>query len=137
MTAVVRRAMVALVLAFGLALMHGGIGQAMACSGMSQMASMAMPTGVQLAQDHEADAAIDHSKHHEPGDKPVAAHAGTMCVSTPAISGGGDTKAGATTALLTPSAFGGQPQHVVTISEATGRQPPPPDLISELCVIRR
>lgn len=138
MTAAVRRTLTALVLAFGLALMHGGIGQAMACSGMSQMASMTMPAATDLVHGHDASSAVDHTAHHEPGDKPVAAHGDGMCMSTPATASGGDSKAGPSTvaAYVLPYATG-QPQHKVTISAATGREPPAPDLISELCVIRR
>lgn len=137
MTAVLRRTLIALVLAFGLAMMHGGIGQAMACSGMSQMTSIAMPPAAELPQGHDAESAVDHTKHHEPGDQPVSAHGGAMCASTPAISSGGDTKAGASAVALVPTAFIGQPQHTITVSRATGREPPPPDLVSVLCVNRR
>lgn len=137
MSAVLRRALIALVLAFGLALMHGGIGQAVACSGMAQMAPEAMPTADELPHGHDADSVVDHSQHREPGDQPVSSHGSDMCMSTPATASGGDSKAGPSVIALTQAAFIGQPQHTPTICRATGREPPAPDLVSVLCVNRR
>lgn len=137
MRAVVRRTLTALVLAFGLALMHGGVGQAIACTEMSRMASQTMPTEAQLAHGHDARSAVDHAEHHQTANPPTSAHVSGTCVSTPVTCSGGDFKAGAAAPVASPLSFGGQPQHAVTISKATGRTPLPPDLVTDLCVIRR
>lgn len=132
-----RRTLIALVVAFGLAMMHGGVGQAMACTGMAGMASQAMPTEAQLADGHDVSSAVDHSQHHEPANPPTSAHASGVCVTTPVMGCGGDSNTGGMAAALTPTSFVGQPQHAVTVSNETGRTPLPPDLVSELCVSRR
>lgn len=131
-----RRVLVAPLLALGLILMHGGIGQAMACSAMAQMASAPSMDSRTMAHGHDASTVVDHSEHHEPGNQPVTAHASGMCVGTPATTGGGDFKAGAG-ADATAAVFVSPPRHTISISRATGREPPAPDLVSVLCVIRR
>lgn len=121
-----RRIPTALALAFGLVLMHGGIGQAMACTGMPATLTTTsdMPTGT------------SHDQHHN--DPPAAprprGHGATVCVSTPASASALAAPAGLTAAV--PDAVRHLQQHWVRVTGPTGREPPAPDPVSDLCVSR-
>ena len=137
-----RRVVAPLLVAIGLVLMHGGVGQAQACQDMSAMAqqaavdqAMSGAEPIQMAG-HDSQLTALHSQHHQPGHDPVGTHASGMCVSAPAACSGGDPKSGpAITSIdrvprITPTG-------VMSIRRATGRHPPAPDLVSVLCVNRR
>lgn len=133
---VVRRGLVTTVLAFALILMHGGIGQAMACAGMDQRAAMEAATSSAHAMTSDSSNMVDRcSPHHQPGGRP-AVHSAEMCLSTPAGSGGGGSKAGTVAPVVREHPMPTSPTYVGTITRAGGREPPAPDLVSVLCVNR-
>jgi hypothetical protein len=132
---VVRRGLVTTVLAFALVLMHGGIGQAMACAGMDQMATVDAATSNAQAMKPDSSHMVDrHSQHHQPGGRPTA-HSAEMCVSTPAGSGAG-SKAGPAVPVTLEHPTLTTSTYVGTVTRASGREPPAPDLVSVLCVNR-
>jgi hypothetical protein len=132
-----RRGLVVLVVAFGLVVMHGGVGQAQACVGA--MSGMPTPTSPTLMSEHSHDdTAVDvEDPSGKPTKSPASAHSSDLCSSTPAASGG----AGPDTApALTATSFVLVPcidLEPGAVSDVTGRHPPPPDLVTELCVNRR
>ena len=134
-----RRAFVALLLTFGLALMHGGIGQATACNSMAAMANANMAPSMTTSGSVVASAApeVEMVDHHQPGHDPATAHASGMCVAAPAGSSGGGSKAWTSAAAPASYNYLGQPQRPATTTRATGREPPAPDLVSVLNVNRR
>lgn len=122
-----RRIPTALALAFGLVLMHGGIGQAMACTAMPATMSTtpAMPTG----------ASHDHHHNDQPADAPPRGHGATVCVSTPAGSAGGVTAPAPLVAVVADVGRHLQ-QRWLRVTGPGGREPPAPDPVSDLCVSR-
>ena len=135
--AATRRGLVALIAAFGLVLMHGGIGQAVACTGMDAMAEASFMSHHDMAAEM-LHAQGRHAEHHQPADQPNSQlHSADMCISTPAQTSSGG--AGSSPAALVVLSQAAEPvvAHRPTVSRETGRCPPPPDLISELCVNRR
>lgn len=136
-----RRAVIALSLAFALALMHGGIGPAMACGGMPAMPAMpAMSMGLSAISSSmpavNTQAAGQQAQHHQPADQPTAMHT-SMCVSTPAVAAAGGSKAGpAVIGLLDQRLQPSDDRALLPGARPIGHEPPTPDLVSELCVIR-
>jgi hypothetical protein len=145
-----RRGTIALLVAIGLLLMHGGIGPAFACTGMpggmtaqpmSHIATHLTTTDANAG----GDVAAQQSQHHQPATQlatqlatqPLGGHHGEMCTSTPAGGeSGGPSAAPGQVATLTSAQLildHLQPRP----SRATGRHPPNPDLVSVLCVIRQ
>lgn len=140
MNTAARRAAVVLAVAFGLALMHAGVGQVMACDARTSMTSTAASMG---SMDSMPPMTVGHPtepRHAEPGhpgQPPVAAHGGQMCLSTPAgASVKASTSAPAVASLTVPAASW-RPRHHAGLTRATGREPPHPDLVRVLCVNRR
>ena len=137
---VARRGLRALLLAFALTIMHGGFGQAVACAGMSAIASptMTVMPGMGSGTTPISDplAAGDHAQHHQPFDHPMSIHVAAMCVSPPATASSGGAKGGGAVTALVSQRFQLNYPYRPTISLATGRELPAPDLASELCVIR-
>lgn len=132
-----RRGLVVLVIVLGLVVMHGGVGQAQACVGA--MPGMPTPTSPTLMSEHSHDdVAVDvEDPSGKPTKSPASAHSSDLCSSTPAVSGGAgpDTApALAATALVPVPCIDLKPG---AVSDVTGRHPPPPDLITELCVNRQ
>jgi hypothetical protein len=140
-----RRVLVPLLVALGLLLMHGGIGQAVACTGMSGSSAatpMEIPTATPMGPTpagHPVAAGTQSSQavHHQVANDPLGGHHNQMCLSTPTkTSGGGPNAAPALLGAAVPQALVG-PRRPATVTRATGREPPAPDLMSVLCVIRR
>jgi hypothetical protein len=129
-----RRPVIALSLAFALALMHGGIGQAMVCGGMDAMTAMSMGPAA-LSSSTPAINAVAAGQHHQPVDQPEAMHT-SMCVSTPAAVGAGGSKAGPAVIGLIDHRLQSVDRALLPGVRPTGHGPPTPDLVSELCVIR-
>jgi hypothetical protein len=78
--AALRRGLIAVLLSIGIAAMHGGIGQAMSCTGTpSTLSAAASPT----AMTANVRVMAGHSLHHEPANHPLLmAHATGTCIST-------------------------------------------------------
>lgn len=127
------RALTPLLALLGLLLMHGGIGPAVACTGMSDSS---MTVRMEMTQGMPATAPPTVVWTGMPIAKPpVAGHHGDMCLSTLTEKGGLSHAA-----PPQPVAVLREPPTTsrnLAVTRATGREPPAPDLVSVLCVIRR
>lgn len=135
------RATVGLLLSVALLLMHGGIGQAMACTGapVTAMTSMSMSASASTEDGTPVNNApsSEQSQHQKPTQNPTAAHHSQMCLSTAVGADGGGTKAGpSVVAVVLPRAALPAAERV-RVGRPAGRHPPTPDPISVLCVNRR
>ena len=130
-----RRGVLALLVVAALTLMHGGVGQAAVCGPSMLPMPMSMPGDVAPMSNSGSDEA--HDVHHQPADQPIKAHSKNMCVSA-AISVGGDGKnagSGASQAVVDDVVL--PLRDLMSVSDRTSWDPPRPDLISELCVVRQ
>lgn len=138
----VLRSLAAAVVAIGLALMHGGVGQAMTCDGLSTSAMSPIPAATPSMNGAGSDSGGDHSMAVQVAPKeshpsPVNAHVPEMCVATadtpPTQMAGSSAK---------PTASTGAIHHFIddrslNARHRSGRQPPSSNVVAVLCVNRR
>jgi hypothetical protein len=130
-----RRALVAAVLAVGLALMHGGPGQALACNGMSAAATKAKHQHGSQMPARDPMASGRHAQHHQPVDQPKGLSSPDQCLATPSSPSSGGSKVGPAASAALPR----QPQadSRCLLSDYVSPELAAPDLVSVLCVNRR
>lgn len=137
------RALMPLLVALGLTLMHGGIGQAAVCHDMSGMSSGMTGSAPMPATGTEASTtagrlSAEHAHHHQPSLPPLTAHGADMCMAEPvSASGGGPKPSPQSITLAGPPAAVSVVGSPPTMTLARGQIPPAPDVVSVLCVNRR
>lgn len=134
---ILARGLIGLLIALGLMLMHGGVGQAQACIGAAS--GVPTPTSPTLTSEHRHDNTPVDAE--DPADKPTkppaSAHSSDLCSSTSVTSSGAGPDAAPALAVDFLAALPCIVLRPGAVSDVTGRHPPPPDLITELCVNRR